>query len=279
MKITRYTNIKEFAARSLPVLLENEAENCLILGIIERFKDQDVPQPSYFWLVEDEGEVLGVAWMTPPYPFGFTRMPLKVIPELIRLAGTLPDRPTGVMSIKSLSDEFATKWLTATGAKIERSEEQRIFQADRMTKSGNTPGRHRIATLADRPVLLRWHRHFMDHYQLLGNADEILDQALVAKSRYVWEVEGEIVSMGGSLGSTPSGIRLSWAYTPKEHRGKGYASALVASVTKMLLAEGKKFCFIYTDLANPVSNSIYQAAGYQPVSDVTNHYFAYEQSS
>jgi hypothetical protein len=34
-----------------------------------------------------------------------------------------------------------------------------------------------------------------------------------------------------------------------------------------MLDEGRRFCFLYTDLANPTSNKIYQAIGYKPVTD------------
>ncbi len=37
----------------------------------------------------------------------------------------------------------------------------------------------------------------------------------------------------------------------------------------MELTAGRRFCFLYTDLANPTSNHIYQAIGYEPVAEVT----------
>jgi hypothetical protein len=60
---------------------------------------------------------------------------------------------------------------------------------------------------------------------------------------------------------------VNFVYTPPEFRGRGYASNLVAHLSQELLDEGRKFCFLFTDLANPVSNSIYQKIGYRPVSD------------
>jgi predicted GNAT family acetyltransferase len=80
--------------------------------------------------------------------------------------------------------------------------------------------------------------------------------------------------MVGFGGETPSGIRISWVYTPPSRRRQGYASALVAAMSQKLLDEGRKFCFLYTDLANPTSNSIYQRLGYQPVGDSMYYAFA-----
>jgi predicted GNAT family acetyltransferase len=56
-------------------------------------------------------------------------------------------------------------------------------------------------------------------------------------------------------------------------RGRGYASALVASLTERLLAGGRRFCFLFTDLSNPTSNKIYQRIGYEPVADVDEYRF------
>jgi predicted GNAT family acetyltransferase len=40
-----------------------------------------------------------------------------------------------------------------------------------------------------------------------------------------------------------------------------------------MLAEGRRFCFLFTDLGNPTSNHIYQEIGYRPVADVDVYRF------
>jgi predicted GNAT family acetyltransferase len=62
-------------------------------------------------------------------------------------------------------------------------------------------------------------------------------------------------------------MRIGAVYTPPEARGRGYATALVAAVSQHLLDRGRAFTYLYTDLANPTSNSIYQKIGYRPVAD------------
>jgi predicted GNAT family acetyltransferase len=42
----------------------------------------------------------------------------------------------------------------------------------------------------------------------------------------------------------------------------------------MILDSGKKFCFLFTDQANPTSNSIYQKIGYEPVCDFHEYTFS-----
>ena len=84
----------------------------------------------------------------------------------------------------------------------------------------------------------------------------------------VWEDGGFPVSLAGWGGPTPNGIRIGPVYTPPERRGRGYAGALTAGVTRTLLDAGRRFCFLFTDLSNPTSNALYARIGYEPVADV-----------
>jgi hypothetical protein len=86
---------------------------------------------------------------------------------------------------------------------------------------------------------------------------------------FVWD-DGRPVSMAAWAGRTGRGVRVNFVYTPPEYRRRGFASACVADLTQHLLAEGHAFCCLFTDLANPTSNSIYQKIGYRPVCDVSD---------
>jgi predicted GNAT family acetyltransferase len=91
---------------------------------------------------------------------------------------------------------------------------------------------------------------------------------------WLWD-DGGPRSLVGCGGYTTTGARIGPVYTPREHRGRGYASAATAAVSGLLLRErGRALCFLYTDLANPTSNKIYQAIGYEHVADVREIAFA-----
>jgi GNAT superfamily N-acetyltransferase len=68
-------------------------------------------------------------------------------------------------------------------------------------------------------------------------------------------------------------------YTPPELRRQGFATAYVARLSKELLDEGFAFCVLFTDLANPTSNSIYARIGYQAVGDFTLYRFEAEPTT
>jgi predicted GNAT family acetyltransferase len=60
---------------------------------------------------------------------------------------------------------------------------------------------------------------------------------------------------------------VSPVYTPSDLRGRGYAGAVTAAVSRAALDAGAGEVLLFTDLANPTSNALYQRIGYVPVSD------------
>jgi predicted GNAT family acetyltransferase len=61
-------------------------------------------------------------------------------------------------------------------------------------------------------------------------------------------------------------------YTPPERRGRGYASACVATLSAATLDAGLR-CILYTDLGNATSNSIYRSIGYRAVAELVRYRF------
>jgi predicted GNAT family acetyltransferase len=62
-------------------------------------------------------------------------------------------------------------------------------------------------------------------------------------------------------------VRVGPVYTPPELRGRGYAGAATAAASQAALDVGVREVVLYTDLANPTSNALYQRLGYRPVED------------
>jgi predicted GNAT family acetyltransferase len=62
-------------------------------------------------------------------------------------------------------------------------------------------------------------------------------------------------------------VRVGPVYTPPDVRGHGYASAATVAVSQAALEAGLREVVLYTDLANPTSNALYQRLGYHPVED------------
>ena len=64
-------------------------------------------------------------------------------------------------------------------------------------------------------------------------------------------------------------VKFGHVFTAKEKRQKGYAKALIASLSEDYIA--KAYCpVLYTDLAYPASNKAYEKVGFQ-LSHILNH--------
>ena len=182
----------------------------------------------------------------------------------------------GVAGPNDAASFFADQHHETNGVSTVSTIKQRIFQLERVIRRPMLPGPVRIAVKSDLRLLTEWVQQYsidcnMAHEvsNALRNAQLMID----AESTFLLVVDGEPVSMVTAKGTTPHGIRISYVYTPAQHRGRGYASAVVADVSQRQLDSGRKFCFLYTDLANPTSNSIYRKIGYYPVSDAVYHTF------
>jgi uncharacterized protein len=131
------------------------------------------------------------------------------------------------------------------------------------------PGRLRVAEPEDRALLEQWiHAFSIEAGMPTHRIERLAGDWIRARVIFLWEDDAEPCSMAGWVARTPNGVRVGYVYTPPEVRGRGYASAAVAEVSQRALDDGRHFCFLYTDLANPTSNAIYQRIGYRPVCDV-----------
>ncbi|HSP47740.1 MAG TPA: GNAT family N-acetyltransferase [Clostridiaceae bacterium] len=96
-------------------------------------------------------------------------------------------------------------------------------------------------------------------------------QALIRSGNlYVLKVADEIVAMSNIAHRSARHARINNVYTPPSHRKKGYASLLVADLSRRILSEGL-IPVLYTDLTNETSNKIYQEIGYKPCGKVDQY--------
>jgi predicted GNAT family acetyltransferase len=107
----------------------------------------------------------------------------------------------------------------------------------------------------------------------LGHAPdrEVVRQQVLA-GREFWlfiDADGEPAHLTGINPPAFGVSRIGPVYTPKQHRGRGIASYVVAELTARGLAAGTRMC-LFTDQANPTSNKIYEAIGYRAVVDMAN---------
>jgi predicted GNAT family acetyltransferase len=98
----------------------------------------------------------------------------------------------------------------------------------------------------------------------------VVSSRLAYGGQFLWETAGQSGEPVATAARTPvvGGMaRVAPVYTPPEHRGKGYGGAVTVAVSRDALEAGAREVVLFTDLANPTSNALYQRLGYRPVSD------------
>ena len=276
MNVRRVEDPAAFLEAASPLLLADEARHNLILGIAGTLRDHPAHYPEYgLWLAEDGGETVGAALRTPPHNLVVARPRDDSVLET--LAEAIDDDPPGLVAAQPEAEAFAEAWAATTGATLRTNRAQGVFSLDRVEPLVPVSGRMRDARTDDRPLLLDWFRAFME--EAIGESPDaastahVVDHRLEADSAGVvfWE-DGPMVSLAAFGNPTPNGIRIGPVYTPPEYRRRGYASALVAELSERLL-EKRRFCFLFTDLANPTANRIYEQIGYRRVCEAAEIVF------
>jgi len=274
IRIERPTTVGEFLARAGDYLAAREAEHNLIFAITSTLttNPEVYPMTPLFAVALDGQRVVAAAMQTPPHNLVLTEVDDAA--AVAALAEALRDEALpGVLGPPAQAAEFAARWTAAAGRQARKAMAERIYRCTRVIPPRAAPGIARIARLADRDLLIEWLTAFNveAHLRAFDEAPVIADRWLSragARTMWLWEVDGRVVSLTGASGPTPHGMRVGPVYTPPEERGRGYAGNLVAAATRAQLDAGRRFVFLFTDLANPTSNHVYQAIGYEPVGDV-----------
>ena len=278
MEVLRSSSVPAFLDLAGAFLEEREAEHNLIFGICSTIEqDPDLYPIRYLASVLHGDKVVAAALRTPPW-----RLVLSMADHpgaIHRLVDDLAGEPLpGVVGPSEAAGAFAEAWGRSTGVPTRLARHERSFRLRSVIPPRPTTGEMVRATPAHLGLLSAWAEAF--HEEAIGNSppqdyDAMADRWVrgVGRVAYLWLADGEPVSLTCVGGLTPHGIRIGPVYTPPGHRGRGYASNLVAEVSQLQLDAGRDFVFLFTDLANPTSNKIYQDIGYEPVNDVDEYEF------
>jgi len=290
MKISYFDTAAAFLARTGPWLAQREAEHKLMLGIAGNVarravaaEGAEVPpeRRAMFLLVEDASGILGAGVMTPPY-----RMVLTALaePAMRALAADLVKREVkvpGVLAEPRGAAIFGEVYTRGTHLHVTPGRAERLYDLRLQTWRQPEPvpaGEMVRAGPADMPLVEQWFPAFMVDVRdtaPLSEAPNMARNAVHGGRLFLWRGEGQAVAMAAWARPSENGIAINAVYTPPELRRRGYATALVTRLSKYVLTGveegglGKRFCVLYTDLANPISNSIYQKIGYRQVCDLT----------
>lgn len=290
MKCYEFTDPAAFYEKVAPNLLEDEVVNNLPLGILKAItsqsKDVSFKQPPFLAYVGEENSPELILLMTPPNNLilsGTEAQLEKTVPVVVDYLTDQNIPVPGVIGAVKLAEYFKKVYIQKTGALAKVEMSQRIYKLEQVNPIRMSPGHLRPSTYDDVQTIADWILAF-DEEAMNGEMEqayaiERAERGVKFQTIYMWEDGGKAVSMANKGRATENGTIVNLVYTPNDFRGKGYASSCVAALSQLILDEGKAFCSLYTDLANPTSNSIYQKIGYQPITDSVVYRFSLPELS
>lgn len=287
MEIIHFDHPGEFQDHVLEILVQHEAENNLILGILANLiADEYSETKPYLAIYRDSRGIQAMALCTPPWPVLVSYEhppPGKIVLKtmLADMQDALQDDFMGLTGNKVFVSRLVSQWEENSGKKAILKMAMRIYKLEEVQPISGIPGEMRSAEKGDRELLEDWFAGFQrealneepDLERVQKQVKAYLSADYRIRGLMIWEVEGQPVSMAGFAGPTPNGIRINAVYTPPHLRKNGYASAVTGGLSQHLLDQGHSFCFLFTDVLNPTSNQIYQQIGYRPICDVDRYLF------
>ncbi|MEV8509895.1 GNAT family N-acetyltransferase [Actinoplanes sp. NPDC051475] len=265
-------DVDEFLTAAGAFLRARPVQNTLLLTIADTVRIEGPHvygpgDPLFGWHDGEEAAVL----CTPPRPPVLSAMSPDAATAL---AGLLGDDLPGISGPDTAVDAFVAEWQRRTGATAKVHGRQRLYRLGELVQPmPPAPGTPRVG--GPRDLLIRWTAEF---FREVGEDDpeveRFVDERLSYGGILTWEADGVPVSMA-SLTRPESGmVRVQAVYTPPDQRARGYAGAVTTAISRAAREAGATEVVLFTDLANPTSNALYQRLGYVPLEDRTVVEFA-----
>ncbi|MGN4425026.1 GNAT family N-acetyltransferase [Bacillus cereus group sp. MYBK30-1] len=260
-----YEEVIRFKEDVIPFLEKNEQENNLILGVLQ------VVQEPIFMAAAKQGEEVAIVFLQTVEKQMIVATSEISEEDIVELAKELtkvyPNIP-GLIGNKKIVQKLAEEIAILEQKKATVVMEQGVYELKRVKKKWNGNGIFREINSDELPLIEKWVYQFCEDVKLPTTKEEAKQTAhtLITTNRlFGLEVEGKLISIAAKTRPTTNNITVNFVYTPKEERKKGYASNCVAALSQRMLDEGCKTTTLYTDLANPTSNKIYQEIGYEQI--------------
>lgn len=269
IRIERLTDPSDVLAAAGDLLAREPVLTTVTSTVTHRAVGVPAPDHPRWWLVvRIEEEVVGVVMRTAPFaphPVYATGMPDDAAAALGRWLHREEPNATAFDGDATAARSIAAAMAAMGGRQVEDGERMRLFELGALRPPTGVAGRRRRARIDDVELCAEWLARFdadaaeqagRDHRAYDGELSHEEVAARIEQQRmWIWEVEGVPVHLT-SLNHPALGVaRIGPVYTPREHRGHGYAAACVAglSPTSWLTASGSASSPTPTTPSPPVS--------------------------
>lgn len=254
------------------VLAARPVEHNLVLTLLHGRVAR--PEPGRYWVVRDGDTPVGLGFLSPVgFVMTVTPMDDTAVDALVEAVTASGAEPIGISGEARTAARAVGQWTERTGRAARPDMGMRVYRLDELRPPGGVPGTLRATTAADADDVLTmiegFHRDTGEH-SIVG--EEVHRERIAEGAFVVWEHDGRPVSMAARTPPVAGMSRVQAVFTPPEQRRRGYAGAMVAALSAQIRAEGAD-AMLFTDLGNPVSNSVYRRIGYRAVAENIRYLF------
>jgi predicted GNAT family acetyltransferase len=260
-----------------PFLAEDPVTETVLLTLTRSLREHGAHtygegQPLLGWWTDPAGHLAAALLQAPGRSLLLSRCPDAAVVELEQVLVEHADRITEVRVAVEHEDMISDIVVRRTGTVPEVVVRTRLYRlGELLLPDPAAAGATHLATVEDRNLAIRWCTAFLEH---LGEADTPEGVAAHTGERIgrgelrLWRRPDAVPVSMASISAPIEGMsRISLVYTPPEHRRQGYAAALTAALCQTSLDAGVRETLLFTDLANPTANGVYQRIGFEPISD------------
>jgi RimJ/RimL family protein N-acetyltransferase len=273
VEVRLYDEVAAFTEVALSMLHRDPVRHTIAVTVLGELSTPHGPyhEPTLL-TAHDNDSLRGVALRVGQWPLITSALPPNTAPAVAEALHTVANPPPGVSGPKDNAEAFATAWRRQTGETARVARNQRLFQLAELRSPAGVPGVPRLADSRDIPLLARWHHEFaMATSEGWRHSEDstahVTRRLATGQAQVFWEVRGQPVAMAAASKPIAAMSRIGPVWTPPQLRGHGYGSAVTAAASRWAMAAGASHVVLFTDLANPISNSIYPKIGYRPVYD------------
>lgn len=277
MEVRIYATVQKFLKYNEEVLLEKEAITQLILSNAFINREKKTNNEILFGRVEDEAGVIKLIFANVrPYNlliYNLSEDSLGAVQALIDYLIEAKVNLRGINANNKICNEFITYYSEKTGDILKEYLSMDIMELRELNNNVKLPnGNFRAANLQDMDLLVEWYNNFakeaLNEEVQIEKAKTYMSSKIEGKYIYIFEDENHTpMSMAAATRQLVNGIAVSLVYSSKEARGRGYGLAVVYNLSKEYLARGNKFCSLFVDKKNPISNGVYKKLGYRILED------------
>ena len=269
MNLKLYDTPGDFLTDNADFLREFEAAAQLSIGNAAAHRDEPCRPDLLFGRFEQDGNAALLFSYTAPY-----NLLLHAIDgDPAALSGTvlladhllkenIPIR--GVNASKALCNAFFSAYCKPYRVAYGMD----IMVLRELVEPPDVPGKARLATEADLPLVIKWHQAFYRevlHEEPPEDEPQRVRNFYEKQGLYVFETpeSGLVSTAHTSSRELPHGVSVSGVYTPPEHRGHGYCQNTVAALCRDSLKNGADYVTLFVDKKNPFSNHVYAKLGFE----------------